>query len=252
MKKLLTSLFLFLFLFSVAVSANSPDLPYTIDGKASLTTGECVTGFDINVKAMDYSSFPFVEKEFDVTVNENCEYNFALGNQPLIKWMVGMEITLLFCNKELNPNCEKVLTIGQGGCEKGGGCTLDFTLQSTDMVSTPSGDVPASEVIREIECWDGSVVNNVADCPEQPEDEPSKDIYDYLYILAGVILTALGLAGFIKGLVPYWYNKGVKLMAEGKRLKDNEMIEKGKACKTRAIKMMTTAMKKAAEGKYGR
>ncbi len=249
MKKIIPLLVVFLFLFSLTVIADAPIPPYAVDGKASLETGECIAGFNVYLETINYKTLQF--EEISTVVNQNCEYQFSLGNPPFVMWMEGMEIHLRFCTAD---KCKKTIKIGQGGCEKGGGCTVNFELSPTDKVTktTEDGDeeVSAGDTIIYV-CWDGSKVSDTDDCPEKPKDE-EKDIYDYLYILAGVILSALGLTGFIKGLVPYWYNRGVKLIREGKVYKDKEMIEQGKKCKARAIKMMTTAMRKAAEGKYGK
>jgi len=228
MKKLFPLFVIFLFALSL-ISANTPDLPYTLHGKASIESGECISGFNIKISALDFGKYPFEEKTIEVPVNEHCEYNFALGNPPLTKWMNGMEITLTFC--KYDESCIKTLVIGEGGCESGGGCSLDFVLKPTSIVITDEGEKEAKEVIKII---------------ETVEVETEGEISWVWKSIIGLAIAILALFGWSKGftaLAKYYWNKGEELRKAGHP-------KLAKPYYNRAIKMLKTALKRAAEGYY--
>src|SRR3990167_9472927 len=226
-----------------AVSAQN--FPFPIWGKVDFF-GEVIANHEVKIKAIGLRDNTIAE--WKVTTNEKGEYTTDL-NSFVDNWarsVVYVEVT---------------------GCEGYSECTRRFDITEIDILRVDYiyKESPTQRVIVEGDkviiydkkpiyvCSDGSTVADESLCPvivTPPIEPDEKDIYDYLYALGLVILGALGLWGFIKGLVPYYYNKGVEMVKEGKRTGNKDLIAKGEAYKARALKMMITAVKKAQEGKY--
>ena len=207
--KLLTSmLIIFSLLIFLSENVNAPPVPpYVIAGQVSLEDGSCVSGFNIKAKTFSFSEFQY--KEIDVAVNEDCEYALVLGNAPFDNWNEGMKVDLTFCDVSKNSLCLKSIIIGQGGCEAGGGCRLDFKYKTTDY--TPTGEPIVKyiekEVIKEVQkivCQDGTVVSDINECLETKEQ-----IDNYLYG-AGAIAVVYGFWRLIR----YYSRKGKKARAK--------------------------------------
>lgn len=209
-KIVLSLVALSLLLFSMVSVVAPPIPPYVIAGQMSLEDGSCVSGFDIKAKAFSFSEF--VYKEVEIPVNEECEYSLVLGNAPFDNWNEGMKIDLTFCDTSKNPSCLKSITIGQGGCEAGGGCRVDFRYASTDY--TPAGEPITQyiekEIVKEVvkvKCSDGTLVDNEYECLET-----KKQVDDYLYAVYGLGAAAIGY------LVSYFVRKGKR--SRGKKMID--------------------------------
>lgn len=122
-------------------------------------------------------------------------------------------------------------------------------------VETETIEVPV-ETPGEVQyqCWNGEWKNSQADCsaPPEPGIEPEDDssLAIGLSILSGLIGIALLILGKFKwgkgfvGLANYYKKKG----DEAKKAGDLESAEK---YYTRAAKMVSTAISKAKDGKYG-
>ena len=214
MKNLMLPIFvLSFFLLSLVNIDAAPIPPYSIAGQLSLDDGSCVTGFNVKAKAFSFSEF--VYKEISVPVNENCEYQFALGNAPFDNWNEGMSIELTFCDVSKNSACYKKLVIGQGSCESGGGCRQDFIYKSTDY--TPAGEpiVKYVEKIVEkiiIKCQDGTIVEDINECLE------TKEQIENYFVGGGITLVA---AGAIWYLIRHYSKKGKK--ARAKKMADTRI-----------------------------
>jgi len=262
MKKIIFVIFALL-LVSIVSAQN---FPFSIWGKVDFF-GEVIANHEVKIKAIGLRDNTIAE--WKVTTNEKGEYTTDL-NSFVDNWarsVVYVEVT---------------------GCEGYSECTRRFDITEIDILRVDYiyKESPTQKVVIEGDkviiydekpvyvCSDGSKVVEASLCPKEkpvfvcsdgstvadeslcpvivtPPIEPDeKDIYDYLYALGLVILGALGLWGFIKGLVPYYYNKGVEMVKEGKRTGNKDLIAKGEAYKARALKMMITAVKKAQEGKY--
>ena len=227
MKKILISLFLCMFLFSTLAIAGTPSLPYTLNGKVSLESGECLTGFDIKLNAI---TNPWTSEVIEVLipVNENCEYNFVLGNSPFSNWGNGMKLNLIFCNEDINEHCKKVLTIGET-CPSDGGCPYDFVYKSNDKVIIKDREVIVTETIR-----------------EEEEDGWWNVWYTILSSLIGLVAIVLGYfkwgPGF-KGLINY----RLRLASEAKARGDKKEAMKQLDIATR---MSKTVLKNYKLGKY--
>ena len=178
-KKLIIPIFV-LFLFSFAFIVNGqgpPQVPYAISGDVKLQDGQCISGFNIKIKAFSFAQQIDVTQE--VELNKDCEYAIALGNAPYNLWYSGMPIQITFCDVARNPNCVKNVKIGSTldgyTCDSAGGCKIDFTYSTADYI--PSGEKPVTEYIKEFVCWDGSRANDASACPiQQPITEVVKEI----------------------------------------------------------------------------
>ncbi|MHA1827950.1 MAG: hypothetical protein ACTSX6_04800 [Candidatus Heimdallarchaeaceae archaeon] len=103
----------------------------------------------------------------------------------------------------------------------------------TKPVDTPVPEKEIKEIEKIVEkkipvkvveyvCADGSKVENESECPEI-------SIFDNLFLLATIVLSAFGFGAGLLALAKYWWNKGEKV---------------------RALKMMATAVKKGRAGAY--
>lgn len=77
--KLLFPLLILLLIGIVSVNS-APIPPYVIAGKLSFEDGTCVNGFELKANAYSPNEGKFVESKIEV--NEECEYQLALGNLP--------------------------------------------------------------------------------------------------------------------------------------------------------------------------
>lgn len=219
MKKILLSIIIVSLLLMLLIGVIAPPIPpYVIAGKVSLQDGSCVKDFNIKARTFSFSEFQY--KEIEIPVDENCEYALVLGNAPFDNWNEGLKVDLTFCDLSKNSACLQSLIIGQGNCEAGGGCRLDFTYKSIDY--TVAGE-PITKYVNKYVCWDGSSVTDVSQCPVQPAKikcadgtlvdkqeeclETNKQVNDYL-IGAGVVAAA----GF-GYLVSYFVRKGKRTRA---------------------------------------
>ena len=201
MKKIFPLLIVLLLFSSLVIAETTPNLPYTLSGDVKLESGECLTGFDIKLNSI-VNPWIGEKKEVLIPVNEFCEYNFVLGNEPFTQWGNGMNLNLIFCNKEINPSCEVTLTIGKN-CPSSGGCPYDFIYKSSDKVIIQDREVIVTEQIKEEKyiCSDGTKVDNPNDCPEGTDEW-------WKYIL--IALSAVGITAGFLALIKYWKKKDPK------------------------------------------
>ena len=245
MKKIFPLLVVFLFICSfIAMAAPVP--PYTLSGKANLDTGDCIAGFNILIKTINYETLE--KQEIAVGVNDNCEYSYSLGNAPFKQWMEGMKIDLRFCKAD---KCLKSIVIGEGGCEIGGGCNNDFTLTTGDIVYVEGDkEITAGDVIKKYVCSNGDEVTDPSYCPLVEEEDKNDGDWNVWYTL---ILSLLGLAAIVFSF--YKWGKGFSGLINyrinlSKKARDRGDMTEAKKQMDIAIKMTQTALDKHKKGLY--
>lgn len=255
MKKTILSGLIVAFMLVMAMSVIAPPVPAPVSGKVTIN-GKPVGGYNVQVTNLDtaelltYNEILSLKTEkgmfmFDLS-------DFSEGYFERDRRGAGSMIKIVACP---HVDCVYTFEVIDTMPKK-----LIFEITDEDIVTyqcwdnsyvidkalCPRKPTPPDPIVM-YECWDGSMVNDMSLCPEKDEE---KDIWDYLFSLALVILGALGLAGFVKGLSLYYWNKGKSMIEEGKLTDNEELIEKGKAYKKRALKMLITGIKRAKEGKY--
>ena len=234
MKKsiLISTLVIFSLLMLLSVSVNAgPTPPYSISGDARLEDGTCVSGFNIKAKAFSPTTGGLLET--DVPVNENCEYSFVLGGEGTYNvWYTNMRITLTFCDVSRDASCAKTIIIGQGGCESGGGCIVNYNYK--EGAYTPDGK-PIIEYINRFICWDGSTVSDSSLCSIQPQptkivcqdgtivDDESKCLETDTQVIT-YVAAALGASAITYALIK-WSRLVRGKVKKGKRSTGKKMVD---------------------------
>lgn len=176
-------------------------------------------------------------------VHPSCTYKFRI-DIPLHQWLpktfyIKVEDTTIPVEKYLYQCWDGTWMASQNECP----IKQEPIIPVQEPIQVPV-EVPVNVPIEVFVCSDGTKVSKSSECTILPKEEAEiSDLWKVLIALAIIVLVAFGWGKGFTALANYYFKKGQELEKQGKK-------EEARKYYDRATKMLKTALKKAAEGKY--